>query len=118
MAAGTGTDGAKPGLGAALVGGGAGVYSLMKTNDAKDKYCRGNSCSEGARPLLDDANTYAWVANIGLGVAVLAAGYGAYTLLFGDEPETQRSSNDVPVPLAVAVSPRADGASLLYSGAF
>jgi hypothetical protein len=103
---------------AALVGGGAGVYSLMKTNDAKDKYCRGNNCSEDAKPLLDDASTYAWVANIGLGVAVLAAGYGAYTLIFDDEPAPNQTGGRPTLPLSVAVSPRVDAASLLYTGAF
>jgi hypothetical protein len=103
---------------AALVGGGAGVYSLMKTSDAKDKYCQGNACEEAARPLLDDANTYAWVANIGLGVAVLAAGFGAYTLLFGDDSEPNRTGSLHTLPLNIAVSPRVDSASLIYTGAF
>lgn len=103
-----------------LVGGGAGVYSLMKTNDAKDKFCNGDICEAGARPLLDDAKTYAWVANIGIGVGVLAAGYGVYTLLFDSD-----DGNDKPAtgarpgpPLSVAVTPRGDGAALIYSGAF
>jgi hypothetical protein len=103
---------------AALVGGGAGVYSLMKTNDAKEKYCQGNTCREGAKPLLDDASMYAWVANIGLGVAVLAAGYGAYTLIFDDEPAPSQSGSRPTLPLSLAVSPRVDAASLLYTGAF
>ncbi len=102
---------------AGLVGGGAGVYSLMKTNDAKDEFCNGTVCREGARPLLDDAKTYAWVANIGLGVAVLAAGFGVYTLLSDDEP-TSTSTAGPRLPLSIAVSPRADSASLLYTGAF
>jgi hypothetical protein len=103
---------------AALVGGGAGIYSLMKTNDAKDKFCEGSSCEEGARPLLDDANTYAWVANIGLGVAVLAAGYGVYTLIFADEPASNKAGKLDPMPISVAISPRVDAASLIYTGAF
>lgn len=100
-----------------LVGGGAGVYSLMKTNDAKDKFCNGNTCSEGARSQLEDAKTYAWVANIGIGVGVLAAGYGVYTLLFDGDDKPATSARAVP-PLFVAITSRGDGASLVYSGAF
>lgn len=107
---------------AALVGGGAGVYSLMKTSDAEKKFCDGNACDEPARPLLNDANTYAWVANIGLGVAVLAAGYGVYTLLSGNGPAEEQTAeqkgNGAALPFSIAVSPRADSASLLYTGAF
>lgn len=100
-----------------LVGGGAGVYSLMKTNDAKADFCNGNTCSEGARSELEGARTYAWVANIGIGIGVLAAGYGVYTLLFNGDDEPATSARPVP-PLSVAVTPRGDGASLVYSGAF
>lgn len=103
---------------AALVGGGAGVYSLMKTGEAKDNYCQGNVCEEAARPLLDDASTYAWVANIGLGVAFLAAGFGAYTLLFGEDSESNRTGSLRTLPINIAVSPRVDSASLIYTGAF
>jgi hypothetical protein len=106
---------------AALVGGGAGVYSLMKTNEAKDKYCSGNSCTEQARELTADANTLAWVANIGLGVAVLAAGYGTYTLLSAeDESETARHRGSVNPTVAVGIvpSPWFDGAAVSCSGAF
>lgn len=105
---------------AALVGGGAGIYSLMKTNEAKDKYCSGNSCTEQARDLTDDANTFAWVANIGLGVAVLAAGYGTYTLLSADDGETAhgRTSPNPSVAVGIVPSPRFDGAAVSCSGAF
>jgi hypothetical protein len=104
----------------ALVGGGAGIYSLMKTNEAK-KFCEGNSCTEQARGLANDANTYAWVANIGLGVAVLAAGYGTYTLLAGDETDSTATSDGVSEPrlvVGVAPTPLLDGAAFSCTGAF
>lgn len=106
---------------AALVGGGAGVYSLVKTKDAK-KHCTGSACTEAARPLINDAKTYAWVANIGLGVAVLAAGYGTYNLLFGDDTPDDTSTGSPRErngrSMSVALVPQLDGASLLCTGAF
>lgn len=102
---------------AGLVGGGAGVYSLMKTSDAK-KFCDGNSCTESARPLTEDANTYAWVANVGLGVAVLAAGYGVYTLL--SQPADTARARSAAEGLALTVGPTRylDGAAVSWTGAF
>jgi hypothetical protein len=96
-----------------LVGGGAGVYSLLKTNDAKER-CDANVCPASVSDDIDNAKTMAWVANIGLGVAVLAAGYGVYTLLSDDDSgETSDMGG-----LGVAISPRADSAALTWTGAF
>lgn len=109
-----------------LVGGGAGVYSWVLTNDAKDS-CDGNACPAGVRDKIDNAKTMAWVANIGLGVAVLAAGYGVYTLFTSDtvehSPSTAKSTRTHASwwktgQLGVAVSPRGDSGALTWTGAF
>jgi hypothetical protein len=102
---------------AGLVGGGAGVYSLMKTNDAK-KFCDGNSCTESARPLKEDASTYAWVANVGVGVAVLAAGYGVYTLLSQPSNSTRAKSSAEGLAFTVGPTRYLDGAAASWTGAF
>lgn len=102
---------------AGLVGGGAGVYSLMKTSDAKN-FCDGNSCAESARPLTEDANTYAWVANVGFGVAVLAAGYGVYTLLSQPSGSAQPKPSAEGLALTVGPTRYLDGAAVSWTGAF
>jgi hypothetical protein len=113
--------------GTGLVGGGAGVYSLLLTNDAKDS-CDGNVCPIGVQDDLDTAKTMAWVANIGLGVAVLSAGYGVYSLLTDSadsetlatsrSKQTQQSGWLASGQVGVAVSPRGDSGTLTWTGAF
>lgn len=116
---------------AGLVGGGAGVYSLIQTNDAKSR-CDGNVCPANVRDTIDGAKTMAWVANIGLGVAVLAAGYGVYTLLSADDGPAPTQGHVRQVKphqsaasrmwetsnVGVALSPRGDAAAVVWTGAF
>jgi len=58
------------GLGLAAVGGTFGVLATAKRGDAEDA-CRAGDCARG-EALNDDARTFAWAANIGLGLGVAA----------------------------------------------
>lgn len=112
---------------AGLVGAGAGVYSLVKTNDAKDK-CDGNTCPPETRDSIESAKTMAWVANVGFGVAILAAGYGVFTLLTGDDTSEASANSGASKQhqstahgigqFGVAISERGDSAALTWTGAF
>ena len=119
---------------AGLVGGGAGIYSLMKVNEAQDNHCTGSSCSSSARPLLDQATTSAWIANVGVGVAAVALVYGIYELAVnaptqsaGRTTDRTRGSsaragkghtNTTESHTAVSVTSHQSGATLWWSGAF
>lgn len=121
---------------AGLVGAGAGIYSWMKVNEARDNHCIGNRCTSEAEPLLDQATTSAWVANVGVGVAVVALAYGMYELVFNSPAQpsasglaTRKRAQAVASergalrPLAVeetsvSFATQENGATLWWSGAF
>src|SRR5690606_33134185 len=99
-------------------------------------HCIGNRCTSDAEPLLDQATTSAWVANVGVGVAVVALAYGMYELVFNSPAPpsasglaTRKRAHAVASergalrPLAVeetsvSFATQENGATLWWSGAF
>jgi hypothetical protein len=76
---------------ALLTGSVAGVISLVKTSNEKDK-CQGDHCFVSQKDALSSATTWANVSNIGLGLGVLGIGYGLYELLtLPAEPESSHA---------------------------
>lgn len=76
------------GLGAAGLGVGAvfGVDALGKRSDAEE-LCAAGRCAEG-RATNDDGVTSSWIANVAIGVGVVAVGVGAWWLLHERKPAT------------------------------
>lgn len=100
------------GVGAAalVVGAIGGVMAIVKRGES-DKECPNNLCTAKGVALNEDAKSFAWVANVGVGLGVLALG-AATVMWFVGKPEAQTSAARI-VP---SVGP--NGGSLAIVGAF
>lgn len=61
-------------------GGTAGIIALHR-HEQSDRLCPGNACSARGVEAEEQANTYAWIANVGIGAGLAAAGIAAYIWL-------------------------------------
>jgi hypothetical protein len=68
------------GITAVGVGSYFGVSALGKQSDS-DRYCRGSVCDAPGVALVDEAKDHAIVADVALGIGVVALGVSAYLLL-------------------------------------
>jgi hypothetical protein len=100
------------GVGAAalVVGSIGGVMAIVKRGDSNAE-CPGNQCTVKGVALNEDAKTFAWVANIGVGVGVVALG-AATIMWFVGKPQ----SSPTAARLVPTVGPSGGGLSL--SGQF
>lgn len=101
-----------------LLGSIMGGLSLAKTSDVRDRYCTGTVCDPAAGPALDEANTFANVANVAFVVAALGVGVGVYGLLAGPpqtSPARSARSTNVALPRSRwSVSPHGVRAHLTW----
>jgi hypothetical protein len=90
-------------------GSATGVYSLSKTQSAKE-HCQGNTCSAEAQSDIDDAKTFAHISNLAFAVGVAGMGVVVWQIFShrGAKPDSA----------APALSARVGPGSVALSGAF
>ena len=90
------------------VGGYFGVRALSKKASSDDN-CPQNRCTQAGVDLNNEAKSSARIANLGIGLGLVALGAGAYLLFSGSSPPEQGGSS---VALSVLPLPRGGAASL------
>jgi hypothetical protein len=99
-------------LGVGVVGLGVGAYfgvSALNKRADSDRICSASVCKPGqeeAVSLNDEAARDAWIANVGIGIGILAGGLGVYLL------------STAPSASAVSLSGAPGGARVSYRAAF
>jgi hypothetical protein len=90
------------------VGGYFGVRALSKKASSDDN-CPQNRCTQAGVDFNNEAKSSARIANLGIGLGLVALGAGAYLLFSGSSPPEQGGSS---VALSVLPLPRGGAASL------
>jgi hypothetical protein len=86
------------GAGVALLGVGSyfGIRALDQMSESDDE-CPDDRCSSRGAELSEDANTSANIANVSIGVGLVAVGLGAYFFITGNQEMKAQSTFIVPV---------------------
>jgi len=108
------------GTGVAALGAGAyfGVNALSKRKES-DKHCpTDTTCTDEGVRLNDQAQTSAWLCNIGIGLGIAGVGVGTYLLLTDDGSPQGTGSFSGPRTLALRTRVLPGGAGVSVDGSF
>jgi len=108
------------GTGVAALGVGSyfGVRSLSKRKES-DKYCpTDTTCTDEGVALNNQAQTAAWLCNIGVGLGIAGVGIGTYLLLQDDGPPKSARAFSGPRSVAVTTRVLPGGAGVSVDGSF
>jgi hypothetical protein len=87
-----------------------GVQASTKWKEAKQDHCPGGVCDSQAPQLSRDANTAAWVSNVGIGLGVVGLGLGAHLMLSDSkQPSAGQAARSAPLLLAPILSQHGGG---------
>lgn len=105
------------GSGVALLGIGTyfGINTINKSHQSDDLCPTHDTCTPRGVELNEQAQTSAWLANVGIGLGLAGIGVGAYLLLTEHDAETQ-SSRSAPHRLKLTAAPLHGGAAAALSG--
>lgn len=88
-----------------------GLRAFSKWDDSKS-HCPNGACDAEAVSLKDDANSAAWVSNIGLGLGLAGVGVGAYLILTSGSSKEAQQPASAQVRLLPLVGSKSGGLGL------
>lgn len=106
------------GVGAAglVVGTVFGALTLSEKADA-DKLCNAQTkvCSGNGKSMIDTANTYSWVSNVGFGVGIVGVALGAYFLFTTPSAPASANAKVTALPRVLPTVDRSGAGAAFYT---